>query len=412
MKIEVIVPEVGESITSGILLTWLKSEGDYVEEGEELFEFETEKTTLAVPSDATGVLKILVPAETEINVGQVIAEIDSDAAKKEPVQESTPEEPGEKAVEETPQKASEVFGEAKPLSPAVRRLVEEHNLDVDVLQATGPKGNITKEDVLRAIEKKDIKSQAKKPEKQQVSKPALPSLQEAPEKQTRVRMSMIRKKIAENLVQSQKSAAHLTTFNEIDMSAVIALRTQYRDGFQEEFGVRLGFMSFFIKATQQALTMYPELNAFIEDEEIVYNHDYHIGVALSTEKGLMTPVIRNVERKSFAAIEKEIITFAQKVKEKKLLPQELMGGTFTITNGGVFGSLLSTPIPNPPQSGILGMHAIQKRPVVLEDEIVVRPMMYVALTYDHRIVDGREAVGFLVQIKRLIEDPNRLLLAL
>jgi len=412
MKIDVIVPEVGESITSGILLTWLKSEGDYVEEGEDLFEFETEKTTLAVPSNGTGILRVLVPADTEINVGQVIAEIDQDAAKKEPVQESTPKEPGEKAVEETPQKASEVSGEAKPLSPAVRRLVEEHNLDIDSIQATGPKGNITKEDVLRAVEKKDIKSKAKKQEKQQVSRPVPPSPQKVSERQTRVKMSMIRKKIAKNLVQSQKSAAHLTTFNEIDMGAVIALRTQYREGFQEEFGVRLGFMSFFIKAAHQALTMYPEINAFIEDDEIVYNHSYNIGVALSTDKGLLTPVIRNVEQKSFATIEKEIITFAQKAKEKKLLPQELMGGTFTITNGGVFGSLLSTPIPNPPQSGILGMHAIQKRPVVFQDEIVIRPMMYVALTYDHRIVDGREAIGFLTQIKKLIEDPNRLLLAL
>lgn len=412
MKIDVIVPEVGESITNGNLLAWLKAEGEYVEEGEELFEFETEKSTLAVPSNGTGILKILVPADTEITIGQVIAEINQDAGQKEPVQESKREETVEKAREATQAKASEVPGEEKVLSPAVRRLVEEHNLDIASLLATGPKGNIAKEDVLRAIEKKEPTSKAKKPEKQQVPRPILPAPQQVSERQTRVKMSLIRKKIAENLVQSQKNAAHLTTFNEIDMSAVIALRTQYKEDFEKEFGVRLGFMSFFIKAAQHALTVYPELNAFIEDEEIVYNHSYDIGVALSTEKGLMTPVIRDVERKSFAAIEREIITFAQKAREKKLLPQELMGGTFTITNGGVFGSLLATPIPNPPQSGILGMHTIQKRPVVIQDEIVIRPMMYVALTYDHRIVDGREAVGFLVQIKRLIEDPNRLLFGL
>jgi 2-oxoglutarate dehydrogenase E2 component (dihydrolipoamide succinyltransferase) len=289
----------------------------------------------------------------------------------------------------------------------VKRVVAEHDLDASKLPATGPKGNIIKEDVLRAVE-----SQAKPSQPRSASVPVSPSQPQISETQTRVKMSMIRKKIAENLVLAQKTAAHLTTFNEIDMNAVMALRAEYKEAFEKQSGVRLGFMSFFIKAAQQALVKYPEINAFIEGDEIVYNHTYNIGVAMSTEKGLLTPVIREVEKKSFAEIEQAIIDFRDKALAKKLLPQELMGGTFTITNGGVFGSLLSTPIPNPPQSGILGMHTIQKRPVERNNEIVIRPMMYVALTYDHRIVDGREAIGFLIHIKHLIEDPNKLLLGI
>ncbi|PIE32829.1 dihydrolipoyllysine-residue succinyltransferase [candidate division KSB3 bacterium] len=403
MKIDVVVPEVGESITNGILTVWLKADGELVEEGEDLFELETEKTTLVVPSPGSGSLKILIPANEEIQIGQSIAEIDPEAASQTVSEQELA--PPTNAQKTAPPAAEQT------LSPAVRRVVEEHNLEASALQATGPKGNITKEDALRAVEQA---RQGQKPELKSPSAPG-PIMQEppsAPVAQTRVKMTPIRKKIAENLVQSQQTAAHLTTFHEVDMSAIIALRSQYKEEFQERAGVRLGFMSFFVKAAQQALAAFPGLNAFIEGEEIVYNNSYHIGVALSTDKGLLTPVIREVEKKNFAAIEQEIIGFAQKAKDKKLLPQELMGGTFTITNGGVFGNMLSTPIPSPPQSGILGMHAIQKRAVVVDDDIVIRPMMYVALTYDHRIVDGREAIGFLLHLKRQIEDPNRLVLGI
>ncbi len=428
MKYDVVVPEVGESITSGLLTVWLKADGEAVVEGDDLFELDTEKTTLAVPATVTGVLKILVPADTEIQIGQVVAEIDGDAAA---IKDSTTSEPAKTSDSTPKQTASEP---EKVLSPAVKRVVAEHGLDVAALPASGPKGNIVKEDALHAvaqqsrriaqqgqriaqqgqhIAQQNQQSPQPKPEAQPsvlvASSPPPTTVSEA---QTRVKMSLIRKKTAEKLVQAQRTAAHLTTFNEVDMNAVMMLRSGYKDDFEQHAGVRLGFMSFFIKAAQQALTAYPGINAFIEGDEIVYNTTYNIGVAMSTEKGLLTPVIREVEKKSFAEIEQAIIGFRDKALTKKLLPQELMGGTFTITNGGVFGSLLSTPIPNPPQSGILAMHTIQKRPVVVQDDIIIRPMMYLALTYDHRIVDGREAIGFLIHIKRLIEDPNKLLLGI
>jgi len=399
MKMDVIVPEVGESITSGVLASWLKADGEAVAEGDDLFELETEKTTLVVPSTGVGALKILIQAETEVQIGQVVAEIDQTGVQVSSEQETV-------KPPETP--PAQAFPGEKPLSPAVQRVVAEHQLDADTLPATGPKGNITKEDALRAVEQQRQPQPPQQPPTSQMASPP----KSVSDTQTRVKMSMIRKKIAENLVQAQRTAAHLTTFNEVNMSAVMALRANYKEDFEKQSGVRLGFMSFFIKAAQQALSKYPEINAFIEGDEIIYNHTYNIGVAMSTEKGLLTPVIREVEKKSFADIEQAIIAFRDKALAKKLLPQELMGGTFTITNGGVFGSLLSTPIPNPPQSGILGMHTIQKRPVAVGDEVVIRPMMYLALTYDHRIVDGREAIGFLIHIKRLIEDPNKLLLGI
>ena len=410
MKIDVVVPEVGESIAGGILAAWLKRDGDYIEEGEDLYEFETDKTTLSVPSTASGVLTIKITEGAEIKIGEVIAVVDPEGKKRELPKADTTAEKIKPAAAERSTPAGHTrapAAEQSRLSPSVRRIAAEENLDTENIQPTGPKGNITKEDALKASEKQKI--QVILPE----TPPAIAERGETDgETQTRVKMSLIRKRISENLLLSKQSSAHLTTFNEIDMSEVMAIRSAYRDEFLEKFGVKLGFMSFFIKASQNALIQYPEINAFIEGDEIVYNSYYHIGIALSTEKGLMTPVIRNVEGKGFARIEKEIISFIQKVKDKRLLPQELMGGTFTITNGGIFGSLLSTPIPNPPQSAILGMHAINKRPVVINDEVVVRPMMYVALTYDHRIVDGREAVGFLNTVKRLVEDPRRLLLAL
>ena len=311
--------------------------------------------------------------------------------------------------------------EAAPdsLAPAVRRIVEEAGLDVSTIQGTGKDGRITKDDALRAAERKQAPAAAPAP----APVPATPAPASPPpaagavpvasaggREQTRVPMSPIRKRTAQRLVQARQSAAHLTTFNEIDLAKVMAIRTQYRDGFEREHGIRIGFMSFFVKACCKALQAYPEVNAMVDGEEIVYNHFFDIGVAISLDKGLIVPIIRDADKLSFAEIEATIATLATRAKEKKLSPDDLVGGTFTITNGGVFGSLLSTPIPAYPQTAILGMHTIKKRPVAVDDQVVIRPMMYVALTYDHRVIDGREAIGFLIRIKEFIEEPDKLLL--
>lgn len=439
MKQEVQVPEVGESVSSGILASWLKQSGEMVEEGEELFELETDKATLAVPSPADGVLTIQVDEDTEVEVGQVVASIDTEAQATaeagEEVESDADEEArgqsdeaGESADGE-PGKASET--DSASLSPAVRRVVEEHDLDVSSISGSGKDGRITKEDALKAVDQKDS-SQATPSEEQAPSgkkagtgeaggpkesagRPSSTTAARADrgERQVRKPMSNLRKRIAEKLVQSQQTAAHLTTFNEVDMSQVIDIRKAYRDEFESKHGVRLGFMSFFLKASQKALAEYDEVNAFVDGTEIVYNNYYDIGVALSSDRGLITPVVRNVDSKGFAEIEQEILDFIKRAKNRRIMPDELSGGTFTISNGGVFGSMLSTPIPNPPQTAVLGMHAIQKRPVVDEnDQIVVKPMMYLALTYDHRILDGKDAIGFLKKIKTLIEDPYQMLLEL
>jgi 2-oxoglutarate dehydrogenase E2 component (dihydrolipoamide succinyltransferase) len=389
MKEDVLVPSVGESITSGILTSWIKKEGEQVEEGEDLFELETDKATVAVPAPADGMLHILIEEGQEVEIGQVVGDltIGKGAPAAAPAAESAPA--------------------AKPaaptdLSPAVRRVVKEHGLSVADLKGTGPQGRITKEDALRAAEATK-RGAGVAPAADRTAVPTS-------DRQTRVPMSRLRQTIANRLVQARHEIALLTTFNEINMEKVMALRKRYGESFEKKHGVRLGFMSFFVKACCQALQRFPAVNAMIDGQEIVYNNFYDIGVAVSTERGLVVPVLRDADAMSFAEIEETILDLATRAREKKIAPDELAGGTFTITNGGVFGSLMSTPLPNYPQTGILGMHAIQKRPIAVDDQVVIKPMMYVALSYDHRLIDGREAVQFLVTVKSLIEDPQALLL--
>ena len=422
MKQKITVPEIGESVTSGFIAVWLKAEGEVVAEGDELFELETDKATLAVPSTASGVLSRLANEGDEVAVGQLVAEVDTEASAKPaeaphaPDTAAAPVEPA--APERAPAPVESNTAALENLSPAVRRIVVENNLDPASIPGTGKDGRITKADALAVLSKvlgnadalPNAQSQPPKvpPPAPSPGGPAVP----ASPGQRREKMTRIRKRIADNLVSSKQSSAHLTTFNEIDMSAVMSLRSQYRDEFEKKHGVRLGFMSFFVKAAAAALTEFPVANAMIDGEDIIYNDRHNIGVAVSTERGLIVPVVKDADSKSFAEIESEIFGFATRAKEKKIGVDELTGGTFSITNGGIFGSLLSTPIPTPPQSAILGMHSIQKRPVVVDDEIVIRPMMYVAVTYDHRIMDGKDAVSFLVTIKKLVEDPRQLLLGL
>jgi 2-oxoglutarate dehydrogenase E2 component (dihydrolipoamide succinyltransferase) len=407
MKQDLLVPEAGESVSSGILSAWLAASGDIVEEGQEVFELETDKATLAVPSPYSGRLEVAVEEGEEVEVGTKVGSIDTDAA-----------------AEETPREDQQE--EDTKLSPAVRRIVSEYGLDPSSIEGSGRDGRITKADAQKAAEQSSAGGGKESPEPGGSDRagrgrrgaaavvqegPAAAGTHEEPAGgQRREKMSLIRRKIAVNLVSSKQNAAHLTTFNEIDMSAVKKLRARYREAFEKQHGVRLGFMSFFIKAAVEALRAYPEVNAFIDGEDILYHDYYHIAVALSSDRGLLTPVIKNADRLSFARLEEQILAYAEKAKNKRILPDELSGATFTITNGGVFGSLLSTPIPNPPQTAILGMHAIQDRPVAINNEVTIRPMMYAALTYDHRVIDGREAIGFLVKIKDCIEDPSRMLL--
>ncbi len=404
MKQRVEVPSVGESVSKGLLTSWLKGQGDYVREGEELFELETDKATMAIPATASGVLEIVVAADTEVAVGQVVGQIDTEAAARPAAappaaapQAAAAAQPAQRPVQQPAQQPTAA------LSPAVRRLVEEHDVDTGAIEGSGKGGRLTKGDVLEHLERQAAAAQEAPAAAPQRSVPGRAARQE------RKRMSPLRRTVAEHMVASRQTAAHLTTFNEVDMSRVMEMRATYREAFEKKHGVRLGFMSFFVKACVAALADWPEVNAQIEGDEIVYNRFYDIGVAVSTERGLVVPVVRDADARSFAAIEKEIADLAVRARDRKLTVEEMSGGTFTITNGGVFGSLLSTPIPNPPQTAVLGMHAIQKRPVVVNDQIVIRPMMYLALTYDHRLIDGRQAVGFLVEVKNLVEDPARLL---
>ena len=419
---EVKVPEIGESVTGGLLTAWLKEEGESVTESEDLFELDTDKATLAVPSPFTGVLGIRVPADSEVEVGQVVAVLYTEALPSGREMSETEGAPTDETVS--------VEDEIPRLSPAVRRIVEEHGIDVKDLEGSGKDGRITKADAMKAVE--TVSAGRQNPDHPDAGnrtagpQPAVPRMAvprkpqevrpgEAAETEsltTRVKLSAIRKRIAERLIQVKQTTALLTTFNEIDMSEVVSMRNRYRETFQEKHGIRLGFMSFFVRASCQALKEFSAVNAFLEEDEIVYNHFYNIGVAVSTDRGLIVPVIRSADTRSFADIETTIRSFADRARGKKLTVDELTGGTFSITNGGVFGSLLSTPLPNPPQTAILGMHAIQKRPVAVEDRIEIRPMMYVALSYDHRLIDGREAVSFLRKIKLLVEDPHEMLLDL
>ncbi len=416
MLLEIKVPSVGESVTEATLAQWYKKEGDQVRKGELLFVLETDKVTLEIEAEADGVLKISKSEGETIPIGGVVGTIDTEAAP-EAVEEVAPAEavepppaaPAPPAEPPPAEPAAEIPLAAKPvLPPSVRRLVAERNLDASKITGTGPGGRITKGDVILYLEQAAVAVPSVVPAPQ----PSLPQ-EVAPaieESITRKPMSQIRQRIAARLLEAKQNTAMLTTFNEIDMTRVQEIRAHYKEPFHKKYGVRLGIMSFFIKACVEALMEFPELNAYIENKDIIYHNYYHLGVAIGGERGLVVPVIRDVDKLSFAQLEQAIIDYVKKIQENRLELADLEGGTFTITNGGVFGSLLSTPILNIPQSGILGMHKIENRPVVLDGQIVVRPMMYVALTYDHRIVDGRQAVTFLVRIKEFIEEPDRIMI--
>jgi 2-oxoglutarate dehydrogenase E2 component (dihydrolipoamide succinyltransferase) len=416
MLLDIKVPSVGESVTEATLGQWYKKEGDLVRKDEPLFVLETDKVTLEIEAEAAGVLSIRVSEGETVAIGTVVGTIDT-AAAPEVVEEPVPEEVAEIAPAAPPpppepppiEPVVEIPLAAKPvLAPSVRRLVAEKNLDVAKIVGTGPGGRITKGDVILYLER----AVPAAPPAVAVTQPTqAPEVTPRPDEQiTRKPMSRIRQRISTRLLEAKQNTAMLTTFNEIDMARVKEIRAHYQDAFQKKYGVRLGFMSFFIKACVEALMEFPELNGSIEGKDIVYHNYYHIGVAIGGERGLVVPVIRHADKLSFAQLEQDIIDYVNKIQENKLELADLEGGTFTITNGGVFGSLLSTPILNMPQSGILGMHKIEDRPMVLDGKVVVRPMMYVALTYDHRMVDGRQAVTFLVRIKEFIEDPERIMM--
>lgn len=408
MTIELKVPAVGESITEVEVGDWLKPEGTVVAKDEPLAVLETEKATVELPAPAAGTLaKVLKKTGETAKVGETIGFLE--AGKNESVAASSSPTP-------VPQSEKPAATRTRA-TPLAGKVLAEHGLRPEEVAATGPGGRVVKEDVLRHVEQSPKAAPAAQPA-QPASKdgniPAAPAPgtkagTPAREEQV-VRMSLLRRTIAKRLVEAQHSAALLTTFNEVDMSSVLALRQQYQEAFQKKYGVKLGFMSFFVKAVIDGLKQIPQLNAEIRDTDIVY-HNYHdIGMAVSTDRGLVVPVLCDADRLSFAEIEQAVANFAQRARDGKIKPEELAGGTFTITNGGVFGSLLSTPLVNPPQSGILGMHSIQERPVAVAGQVVIRPMMYVALTYDHRIVDGKEAVLFLRRVKESVENPARLLL--
>lgn len=411
--IEVKVPEFGESIQEVQIAQWLKKVGEFVAKDEDLVELESEKASQALPSPESGILKELCHEDGAfVQVGDIIGKI----------------EPADgPAVSSASSAAAPNLAaggaDATVVMPAAERLLSEHNLKAEQVVATGPGGRLLKEDVLQHVAGKTASHPLPTPVPQPQAAPPTPASQaqseidefhdelETLERADQIKpMSMIRRTIAKRLVEAQNEAALLTTFNEIDMQPVMELRSKYKEQFQDKHGVKLGFMSFFAKASVEALKRFPAINSQIDGNNVVYRNYCDVGIAIGGGKGLVVPVLRSVERLSFAAIERTIGRFATLAQANKIKPEDLAGGTFTISNGGVYGSLLSTPIVNPPQSGILGLHSIQKRPVVVNDEIVIRPMMYVALTYDHRIVDGREAVQFLKTIKEVLEEPARLFL--
>jgi 2-oxoglutarate dehydrogenase E2 component (dihydrolipoamide succinyltransferase) len=429
MPIDIKVPSVGESVTEGRISRWLKPDGASVQRDESVCELETDKATAEVPAPAAGVLRHGAKEGDTVQIGGVIGSIDSAGApasggRKPPDNGPPPAATSGNQGANAPR--SPVLPEKKVpvLMPAARRAAEEEGVDPSKVTGTGKGGRILKEDVMAAV------GPASNLSKMEAAPTAAPEAKPTPtpppkpdgqvgtlsyakpvgQRETRVRMSGIRQRIAERLVQSQQSTATLTTFNECDLSAVMALREKFKDRFKEKHGVGLGFMSFFVKAAVEALKAFPTANARIDGADIVHQHFYDIGVAVSTERGLMVPIVRDADRLSFAEIEKRIGELAVKARDGKIGVGDLQGGTFTITNGGVFGSLLSTPILNPPQTAILGMHSIQKRPIAVGDQVVIRPMMYLALSYDHRLIDGREAVQFLVRIKECVEAPERMLL--
>ena len=423
---DIVVPALGESVSEATVAKWFKKAGEHVEVDEPLVELETDKVAVEVNAQAAGVLdEIVADTGAEVGVGSVLGRIAEGGAGKAPAAKpaaapapSAPA-PAQAAPKPAPQppaakpaapSAPPQPTQAMPLAPAVRKMVEENKLDPNTIPASGKDGRLTKEDVLDFMNSSKVAApvQAKAPEVRQPPAPVPPSAPGAREE--RVKMSRLRRRIAERLKEAQNTAAMLTTFNEVDMTNVMALRSTYRDQFEKRHGVKLGFMSFFVKACIVALKEIPEVNAEIQGDEIVYKNFYNVGVAVGTEQGLVVPVLRDVDHMNLAEIEKAIAGLGRKARDGKLAMEDLAGGTFTISNGGIYGSLMSTPILNPPQSGILGMHKIQERPVVVDGKIEVRPMMYLALSYDHRIVDGREAVMFLVRVKECIEDPSRIVL--
>ncbi len=403
MTTEVRVPQLPESVADATLVTWHKQAGDSVARDENLADLETDKVVLEVPAPVAGVIKSLGKAAgATVTSGELLATIDEQAAgaAAKPASRAEKSQPAPKAESKRatePKKADSGLPAKEEtggkLSPAARRLVEENRLSAGEIAGSGRDGRITKTDVAQHLESG-----------QSARAPA------GSRHDQRVPMSRLRARIAERLVEAQATQALLTTFNEVDMQALMGLRSRYKEDFEKRHGVRLGFMSFFVRACAEALQRYPVVNASVEGSDIVYHEFYDIGVAVSTDRGLVVPVLRDADRMGFADIEKAVTGFAERARKGSITIEELTGGTFSITNGGVFGSLLSTPIVNAPQSAILGMHKIQQRPIAVGDQVVVRPMMYVALTYDHRIIDGREAVQFLVAVKEALEDPARLLL--
>jgi len=422
MTVEVVVPEMGESVLEATVSAWLKKEGDYVNVGDVLVELETDKVNLEVGAKSAGNLaQIKVKQGQDVKVGDVLAVIDEKAGAPEvkPAPEAAPQNEKEGARGNGHERERQ---SAPQITPVAARLAKEKGVNISEIPGSGNEGRVTKADVEGFLQGQErvnpLQGASQRPTHQQAPVESEPQMEEvnepvateAPRPEERIRMTRRRRTIAQRLLEAQQTTAMLTTFNEIDMTAVMDLRKRRNEEFQKEHGIKLGIMSFFVKASIGALKAFPQVNAEIDGDEIVLKHYYDMGIAIGSEEGLVVPVVRNVDRLSFAEIEKQIVEYVTRTNAGKLTVDDLRGGTFTITNGGVFGSMLSTPILNPPQVGILGLHKIEERPIALKGEVVIRPMMYVALSYDHRIVDGREAVLFLVKIKQLLEDPERLLL--
>jgi 2-oxoglutarate dehydrogenase E2 component (dihydrolipoamide succinyltransferase) len=420
---EIRVPQLPESVADATLVAWHKQPGDAVKRDENLADLETDKVVLEVPAPTNGILRELkVDSGATVTSGQILAVIEeggtasaSATTSGQTAAKSGGPAPAAKPASQT-SAATNGGGtstEAGKLSPSVRRLVEENKLDPAAIPASGRDGRLTKSDVVDYLDKKGSETQApaaRAPQPTPAAKPSAPSGPRTARAEQRVAMTRLRQRIASRMVEAQSTQALLTSFNEVDLTAVNELRARYKDKFEKTHGVKLGFMSFFVKASIEALKKFPIVNATVDGTDIVYHEYYDIGVAVSTDRGLMVPVVRDADTKSFGEIEKEIGAFATKARDGNIAIEDLTGGTFTITNGGVFGSLMSTPIVNAPQSAILGMHKIQERPMVVNGQIAIRPMMYLAVTYDHRIIDGREAVQFLVTVKECLEDPGRILL--
>ncbi|MDP3118007.1 MAG: 2-oxoglutarate dehydrogenase complex dihydrolipoyllysine-residue succinyltransferase [Phenylobacterium sp.] len=403
---DIMTPALGESVTEATVARWTKKAGDAVRKDEILVELETDKVSLEVAAPADGVLSEILAGEGDtVEPGTVLGKMSEGGAAAAPAKAEAPkaEAKPEPKAEAAPAPAPAKSEAAKPAAPSAQRIATENNLDLAKVSGSGKDGRVTKGDAIAALE-----SRASAPAP--AAAPSAP--RELHEREERVRMTRLRQTIARRLKEAQNNAAMLTTFNEVDMSAVMALRTEYKDVFEKRHGVRLGFMSFFVKACIAALKQVPDVNAEIDGQDIIYKNHYDIGVAVGTEKGLVVPVIRDADEMSLAGVEKAIGAMGKKARDGQLALDDLQGGTFTISNGGVYGSLMSTPILNAPQSGILGMHKIQERPMVVKGQVVIRPMMYLALSYDHRVVDGQGAVTFLVKVKDAIEDPQRLLLDL